>query len=59
MDKKRKPYQHDSEAMELVLWFLDHEQGAVHREYWGEYSSATLRQPEGVRGDKKENKLIT
>ena len=57
--KKRKPYQHDSEAMELVLRFLDRKQEAVHREYWGECSSATLREPVGVRGDIKENKLIT
>ena len=30
----------------------------MHREYWGECSSATLWQPVGVSGDKKENKLI-
>ena len=30
----------------------------MHHEYWGECSSATLWQPVGVRGDKKENKLI-
>ena len=59
VDKKRKPYQHDSEAMELVLRFLDRKQEAMHREYWGECSSATLRQPVGVRVDDKENKLIT
>ena len=59
MDKKRKPYQHDSEAMELVLRFLDRKQRAVHREYWGECSSAMLLQSVGERGDKKENKLIT
>ena len=44
--------------MELVLRFLDCKQGAVHRKHWGECSSATLWQPVGVRGDKKENKLI-
>ena len=59
MDKKRKPYQHDSEAMEMAVRFLDRKQGAVHREYWGECSSATLQQPVGVREDKKQNKLIT
>ena len=59
MDKKRKPYQHDSEAMELVLRFLDRKQGAVNREYWGECSSATLPQSVDLRGKKKENKLIT
>ena len=59
MDKKRKPYQHDSEAMELVLRFLDRKKGAVNREYWGECSSATLPQSVDLRGDKKENKLIT
>ena len=58
-DKKRKPYQHDSEAMEVVLRFLDRKQGAVNREYWGECSSATLPQTVDLRGDKKENKLIT
>ena len=31
----------------------------MNREYWGECSSATLRQSVGVRGDEKENKLIT
>ena len=31
----------------------------MHREYWGECSSETLPQSVGVRGDKKENKLIT
>ena len=59
MDKKRKPYQHDTEAMELVLRFLDCKQGEVNREYWGECSSATLPQSVDLRGDKKENKLIT
>ena len=59
MDKGRKPYQHDSEAMELVLRFLDRKQGAVNREYWGECSSATLPQSVDLRGGKKENKLIT
>ena len=59
MDKKRKTYQHDSEAMEVVLGFLDRKQGAMHREYWGECSSATPPQAEGVREGKKENKLIT
>ena len=59
MDKKRKLYQHDGEAMELLLRFLDRKQGAVHREYWGECSSATTTQSVGVREDKKENKLIT
>ena len=59
MDKERKPYQHDSEAMELVLRFLDRKQVAVNREYWGECSSATLPQSVDLRGDKKENKLIT
>ena len=59
MDKKRKLYQHDGEAMELLLRFLDRKQGAVHREYWGECSSATPTQSVGVREDKKENKLIT
>ena len=57
--RKRKPYQYDSEAMELVLRFLDRKQGAVNREYWGECSSATLPQSVDLRGDKKENKLIT
>ena len=57
--KKRKPYQHDSEIMELVLRFLDRKQGAVNREYWGECSSATLTQSVDLRGDKKEKKLIT
>ena len=59
MDKKRKSYQHDSEAMEVVLGFLDRKQGAMHREYWGACSSATPPQAEGVREGKKENKLIT
>ena len=59
MDKKRKSYQHDGEAMELLLRFLDRKQGAVHREYWGECSSATPPQTVGVREDKKVNKLIT
>ena len=59
MDNKRKLYQHDGEAMELLLRFLDRKQGAVHREYWGECSSATPTQSVGVREDKKENKLIT
>ena len=59
MDKKRKPYQHHSEAMELLLRFLDHKQGAVNREHWGECSSATLPHAVFVREDKKENKLIT
>ena len=45
--------------MELVLRFLDRKQGAVNREYWGECSSATLPQSVDLRGDKKENKLIT
>ena len=54
-----KPYQHYNEAMELVLRFLDRKQEAVHPEYWGECSPAKLRQPVGVRGEKKENKLIT
>ena len=45
--------------MELVLRFLDRKQGAVNREYWGECSSATLTQSVDLRGDKKENKLIT
>ena len=58
-DKKRKPYQHDSEAIKVVLRFLDRKQGAVNREYWGECSSATLPQSVDLRGDKKENKLIT
>ena len=31
--------------MELLLRFLDRKQRAVHREYWGECSSATLWQP--------------
>ena len=57
--KGKKPYQHDIEAMELVLRFLDRKQGAVNREYWGECSSATLPQSVDLRGDKKENKLIT
>ena len=57
--RKRKPYQYDSETMELVLRFLDRKQGAVNREYWGECSSATLPQSVDLRGDKKENKLIT
>ena len=57
--KKRKPYQHDSEAMELVLRFLDRKQGAVNREYWGECFSATLLQSVGEKRDKKENKMIT
>ena len=43
----------------MVLRFLDRKQGAVNREYWGECSSATLQQPVGVRGDGKENKVIT
>ena len=59
MDQKRKPYQHDSEAMEMVLRCLGRKQGAVNREYWGECSSATLPQSVDLRGDKKENKLIT
>ena len=60
MDKrKRKPYQYDSEAMELVLRFLDRKQGAVNREYWGECSAVTLPQSVDLRGNKKENKLIT
>ena len=58
-DKKGKPYQHDSETMEVVLRFLDRKQGAVNCEYWGECSSATLPQSVDLRGDKKENKLIT
>ena len=57
--KKRKPYQHDSEAMELVLRLLDRKQGAVNREYWGECFSATLLQSVGEKRDKKENKMIT
>ena len=57
MDKKRKSYQHDGEAMELLLRFLDRKQEAVHHEYLGECSSATPTQSVGV--DKKENKLIT
>ena len=56
MDKKRKPYQHDGEAVEMVLRFLDRKQRAVNREYWGECSSATLLQSVGVREDKKEKK---
>ena len=44
MEKKRKPYQQDSEAMELLLRFLDREQRAVHREHWSECSYATLSQ---------------
>ena len=59
MDKKRKPYQHDDEVIELLLRFLDRKQKAVHREYWDECSSATLPQSVDLRGDKKENKLIT
>ena len=59
MDKKRKPYQHDGEVIELLLRFLDRKQKAVHREYWDECSSATPTQSVGVREDKKENKLIT
>ena len=43
----------------MVLRFLDRKQGAVNREYWGECSSATLPQSVDLRGDKKENKLIT
>ena len=43
----------------MVLGFLDRKQGAMHREYWGECSSATPPQAEGVREGKKENKLIT
>ena len=43
----------------MVLWFLDRKQGSVNREYWGECSSATLPQSVDLRGDKKENKLIT
>ena len=58
MNKKRKSYQHDSEAMEVVLGFLDRKQGAVQREYWGECFSATPPQAVGVREGKKENKLI-
>ena len=56
MDKKRKPYQHDDEVIELLLRFLDRKQKAVHREYWDECSSATPTQSVGVREDKKENK---
>ena len=59
MDKKRKPYQHDDEVIELLLRFLDRKQKAVHREYWDECSSATLPQSVDLRGDRKENKLIT
>ena len=59
VDKKWKPYQHDSEAMEMVLRFLDRNQGAVNREYWGECSSATPPQSVDLREDKKVNKLIT
>ena len=61
VDKKRKSYQHDGEAMELLLRFLDRKQGAVHHEYLGECSSATPTQSVGVdkKENKKENKLIT
>ena len=59
VDKKRKPYQQDSEAMELVLRLLVRKHGAVNREYWSECSSAMLPQSVDLRGDKKENKLIT
>ena len=30
-----KPYQHDIEALELALRFLDRENEMVRREYWG------------------------
>ena len=30
-----KPYQHDIEALELALRFLDSENEMVRREYWG------------------------
>ena len=61
MHKKRKSYQHDGEAMELLLRFLDRKQEAVHHEYLGECSSATPTQSVGVdkRENKNENKLIT
>ena len=59
MDKKRKPYQHDGEVIELLLRFLDRKQEAVHHEYWGECSSATLRQPVDLRAEKKKNTLTT
>ena len=61
MDKKRKSYQHDGEAMELLLRFLDRKQEAVHHGYLGECSSATPTQAVGVdkKENKKENKLIT
>ena len=36
--EKRKPYQHDGEAMELLLRCPYREQGAVHRDLWGECS---------------------
>ena len=30
-----KPYQHDIEALELALRYLDRENEMVRREYWG------------------------
>ena len=45
--------------MELVLRFLGRKQGELNRDYWGECSSSTLSQSVDLRGDKKENKLIT
>ena len=54
MEKTRKPYQQDSEAMQLLFRFLDRKQGEVHPEQWGECPYATLSQSVG----KQTNNLI-